>query len=57
VTVEESAFIGAGAVLLPGISVGARATVAAGAVVTGGVQAGATVLGSPARLIARKGGA
>jgi acetyltransferase-like isoleucine patch superfamily enzyme len=37
--------------------VGARATVAAGAVVTGGVQAGATVLGSPARLIARKGGA
>jgi len=57
VTVEESAFIGAGAVLFPGIIVGARATVAAGAVVTGGVQAGATVLGSPARLIARKGGA
>ena len=57
VTVEESAFIGAGAVLFPGIIVGARATVAAGAVVTGGVQAGSTVLGSPARLIAHKGGA
>jgi acetyltransferase-like isoleucine patch superfamily enzyme len=57
VTVEESAFIGAGAVLFPGITVGARATVAAGAVVTSGVQAGATVLGSPARPIARPGGA
>ncbi len=57
VTVEASAFVGAGAVILPGISVGPGATVGAGAVVTARVAAGATVLGSPARQIASKGGA
>ena len=57
VTVEASAFVGAGAVLLPGISVGRGATVGAGAVVTARVTAGATVLGSPARQIAPRGGA
>jgi sugar O-acyltransferase (sialic acid O-acetyltransferase NeuD family) len=57
VTVEASAFVGAGAVLLPGITVGTGATVGAGAVVTGRVEAGVTVLGSPARQIARRGGA
>ncbi len=57
VTVEAGAFVGAGAVLLPGISVGPGATVGAGAVVTARVAAGATVLGSPARQIAPKGGA
>jgi sugar O-acyltransferase (sialic acid O-acetyltransferase NeuD family) len=57
VTLEAGSFVGAGAVLLPGITVGAGATVAAGAVVTRRVAAGATVLGSPARQIALKGGA
>jgi acetyltransferase-like isoleucine patch superfamily enzyme len=41
--------IGAGAVILPGVTVGANATVGAGAVVTEDVQAGATVVGCPAR--------
>ena len=57
VILEEGAFVGAGAVLFPGITVGARAMVAAGAVVTNRVEAGATVLGSPARPVAPKGGA
>ena len=49
-TIEDDAAIGAGAVLLPGIRVGAGATVAAGAVVTRDVPAGALVMGSPARV-------
>jgi sugar O-acyltransferase (sialic acid O-acetyltransferase NeuD family) len=57
VTVEAGAFVGAGAILLPGITVGVGAIVAAGAVVTRDVEAGVTVLGSPARQIALKGGA
>jgi UDP-perosamine 4-acetyltransferase len=57
VTVEAGAFVGAGAVLLPGITVGAGAIVAAGAVVTRDVEAGVTVLGSPARRVALRGGA
>ncbi len=41
--------IGAGAQLLPQVSIGDHAIVAAGAVVTADVPAGATVLGVPAR--------
>ncbi|WP_140628805.1 acyltransferase [Methylibium rhizosphaerae] len=50
-TVARDASIGAGAVLLPGIRVGAGATVGAGAVVTRDVPDGATVAGNPARII------
>jgi acetyltransferase-like isoleucine patch superfamily enzyme len=42
--------VGAGAILLPGVVVGARATVAAGAVVASDVPAESTVLGIPARV-------
>lgn len=48
--VEAGAFVGVGAILLPGVVVGAAATVAAGAVVTHDVPPGATVMGTPARL-------
>jgi acetyltransferase-like isoleucine patch superfamily enzyme len=41
--------VGAGAVVLPGVAVGAKATIGAGAVVTADVPAGATVVGVPAR--------
>ena len=41
--------IGAGAVLLPGVSVGEEAFVAAGAVVTRDVPARTLVMGVPAR--------
>lgn len=48
--VEQGASIGAGAVLLPGITIGAGAMVGAGAVVTRSVPANAIVIGNPARI-------
>ena len=51
--IERGASIGAGAVLLPGVRVGAGATVGAGAVVTTDVAAGDTVVGNPARKLQR----
>jgi UDP-2-acetamido-3-amino-2,3-dideoxy-glucuronate N-acetyltransferase len=47
--VEKGASIGAGAVLLPGIRIGAGAMIGAGAVVTRDVPAGETWVGNPAR--------
>jgi len=47
--VGSGASIGAGAVILPGLSIGARALIAAGAVVTRDVPAHALVAGNPAR--------
>jgi sugar O-acyltransferase (sialic acid O-acetyltransferase NeuD family) len=49
----EDAFIGVGASVAPGIKIGARAIVGAGAVVIRDVPDGATVVGNPARPIAR----
>ena len=51
--VGESVEIGSGAVLIPDVEVGDGATVGAGAVVTRPVAAGATVVGVPARPLAR----
>jgi len=48
--IENGASVGAGAVILPGIKIGAGARVAAGSVVTHDVPAGAVVKGSPARI-------
>jgi sugar O-acyltransferase (sialic acid O-acetyltransferase NeuD family) len=48
VRIKEGALIGAGAVVLPGITVGEWATVGAGAVVTKDVAAGKVVKGNPA---------
>lgn len=47
--VGKGASIGAGAVILPGITIGARAMVAAGAVVTKSVEDDSLVVGNPAR--------
>ena len=49
VFVESLAWIGAAAVILPGIKVGKGAIVGAGAVVTKNVPQGAVVMGNPAR--------
>jgi len=49
--IEAGAIIGAGAVLLPGIRIGARALIGAGAVVTKDVPPRAVVIGNPARVI------
>jgi acetyltransferase-like isoleucine patch superfamily enzyme len=48
--IEDRVSIGGGAVILPGVHIGAGAMVGAGAVVTKSVLPGATVIGNPARI-------
>lgn len=48
--VEDGVVIGAGAVILPGLTLGARCVIGAGSVVTKSVPAGTTVYGNPARI-------
>ncbi|MCH2349672.1 MAG: acetyltransferase [Candidatus Poseidoniales archaeon] len=50
VVVEQGAYVGSGAVVLPGITIGERAYVGAGAVVTRDVPPDTTVSGVPARV-------
>jgi sugar O-acyltransferase (sialic acid O-acetyltransferase NeuD family) len=50
----ESAFVGAGAIILPGISIGANAVVGAGAVVVEDVPESVVVVGNPARAHERR---
>ena len=50
-TLKRACSIGAGAVILPGITIGEGARVAAGAVVTKDVPAGMLAIGVPARLV------
>jgi acetyltransferase-like isoleucine patch superfamily enzyme len=50
-TLRRGCRIGGGAVLLPGVEVGAEAFVGAGAVVTRDVPPGALVMGVPARVV------
>jgi UDP-2-acetamido-3-amino-2,3-dideoxy-glucuronate N-acetyltransferase len=50
-TICAGASIGAGAVILPGLTIGERAMVGAGAVVTKDVPPDAVVVGNPARVI------
>lgn len=49
--IEAGAIIGANAVLLPGVRIGARALVGSGSVVTKDVAPGMVVAGNPARVI------
>jgi maltose O-acetyltransferase len=49
VRVGRNVWIGGGAIILPGVTIGDDAIVAAGAVVTRDVAAGSTVMGNPAR--------
>ena len=50
-TLRRGASIGAGAVILPGLTVGEEAMVGAGAVVVADVPPGAVVAGNPARVL------
>ncbi len=49
ITIGRNVWIGGGAIILPGLSVGDDAIIGAGAVVTRDVAPGATVVGNPAR--------
>ena len=51
VHIKKNAWVGAGAVILPGITVGENAVVGAGSVVTHDVEPNTVVAGNPARLI------
>lgn len=51
VVVRRNAWIGAGAMILPGVTVGENAIVAAGAVVTKDVPDNAIVIGVPAKVL------
>ncbi|MES2878287.1 MAG: sugar O-acetyltransferase [Pseudomonadota bacterium] len=50
VAIGKNVWIGAGALILPGVSVGDDALIGAGSVVTRDVAPGTTVVGNPARL-------
>lgn len=55
VRIGRNVWIGGGAIVLPGVTIGDDALIAAGSVVTRNVAAGATVAGNPAREIRRAG--
>lgn len=51
ISIEDRVWIGGGAILLPGVSIGRNAVVGAGAVVSRNVPANTVVAGNPARVI------
>lgn len=51
VSLGRDVWIGGGAIILPGVSIGDEATIGAGSVVTRDVPPGAVVAGNPARLM------
>lgn len=53
VTLCDNVMVGAGAVVLPRLSIGADSVIGAGAVVTKDIPPGATVVGNPGRVVHR----
>lgn len=53
VEIGRNVWIGGGAIILPGVTIGDDAIVGAGSVVTRGVRPGATVAGNPARQLSK----
>lgn len=51
VTIQDDVFVGANAIILPGVTVGKSAIIAAGAIVTRNVSPGTIVGGNPAQSI------
>lgn len=51
ITVDDNVWIGGGAIVLPGVTVGQNSVVGAGAVVTRDVPANVVVVGNPARVV------
>ncbi len=56
ITVEENAWLGGGAILCPGVTIGANTTIGAGSVVTRDIPAGVLAVGNPCRVVRRLGG-
>jgi putative colanic acid biosynthesis acetyltransferase WcaF len=54
ITIEPNAFVGARAMILPGVSIGKNAVVGAQAVVTKNIQENEIVAGNPARVIGNR---
>jgi acetyltransferase-like isoleucine patch superfamily enzyme len=54
VVVNAISFIGTGAILIPGITIGKEAIIGAGAVVLKNVKDGCTVFGNPAKIVYQK---
>lgn len=55
ITLEKGCWIGANAIILPGVTIGKNAVVAAGAVVTKNVESATVVGGVPAKVVRRVG--
>ena len=53
VTIEDGAWIGGGAILLPGVTIGKNSVIGAGSVVTRSVPESCVAVGNPCRVIRR----
>ena len=53
IRIEDGAWLGAGAIILPGVTIGRKSVVGAGSVVTRDVPPYSIVAGNPARIIGR----
>jgi maltose O-acetyltransferase len=51
IRIEDNVWVGGGAVVLPGVTVGANSVIAAGSVVTKDIPANVVVAGNPAKVI------
>lgn len=51
ITIEDNVFVGARALIMPGVTIGKNSIVAAGSVVTKSVPEGSIVAGNPAKII------
>lgn len=51
ISIGSDVWVGAGALILPGVTIGDRAVIGAGAVVTKDVPAGVLAVGNPARVV------
>jgi len=55
ILIGDGSWIGAGAIILPGVSIGEKCIIGAGAVVTRDVAAGSILAGNPGRVIGKCG--